>query len=243
VEKYSRKCRREVPRRLSSNCRRFGTHCRFHLHRHLPMKMEPAVSSETSAIRTPTPGNYPKRNKLLLEHGESLKKNTCFLVKSYVIALWHHHEKALQLKACFALNFFLSFSVWPILPKHFKCRGLLLHLIALSDKTHTNTHTFSLFFLLGRTPLEARRAPCRILYLRKKQYSHERNSHAPAGFETAVPTSERIQNFSTLFSFHRFSIVFCCQELVQEAAGPKDSCLHHSDICKIAFQFPLIFKD
>ena len=40
---------------------------------HLPMKMEPIVSSETSAIRTRTPGNYPKRNKLRLEHGESLK--------------------------------------------------------------------------------------------------------------------------------------------------------------------------
>ena len=33
---------------------------------HLPMKMEPIVSSETSAIRTQTPGNYPKRNKLHL---------------------------------------------------------------------------------------------------------------------------------------------------------------------------------
>ena len=31
---------------------------------HLPMKMEPIVSSETSAIRTQTPRNYPKRNKL-----------------------------------------------------------------------------------------------------------------------------------------------------------------------------------
>jgi len=31
---------------------------------HLPVKMEPIVSSETSAIRTQTPGNYPKRNKL-----------------------------------------------------------------------------------------------------------------------------------------------------------------------------------
>jgi len=28
--------------------------------------MEPIVSSETSAIRTQTPGNYPKRNKLQL---------------------------------------------------------------------------------------------------------------------------------------------------------------------------------
>ena len=35
--------------------------------------MEPILSSETSAIKTQTPGNYPKRNKLHLEHGESLK--------------------------------------------------------------------------------------------------------------------------------------------------------------------------
>ena len=28
------------------------------------MKMEPIVSSETSAIRTQTPANYPKRNNL-----------------------------------------------------------------------------------------------------------------------------------------------------------------------------------
>ena len=41
--------------------------------KYLPMKMEPIVSCETSAIRTQTPGNYPKRNKLHLEHGESLK--------------------------------------------------------------------------------------------------------------------------------------------------------------------------
>jgi len=40
---------------------------------HLPMKMEPIVSSETSAIRTQTPGNYPKRNNLHLDHGESLR--------------------------------------------------------------------------------------------------------------------------------------------------------------------------
>jgi len=37
------------------------------------MKMKPTVSSETSAIRTQTPGNYPKRNKLHLEHGKRLK--------------------------------------------------------------------------------------------------------------------------------------------------------------------------
>jgi len=31
------------------------------------MKTEPTVSSETSVIRTQTPGNYPKRNKLHLQ--------------------------------------------------------------------------------------------------------------------------------------------------------------------------------
>jgi len=35
--------------------------------------MEPKAVSETSAIRTQTPGNYPKRNKLHLKHDESLK--------------------------------------------------------------------------------------------------------------------------------------------------------------------------
>ena len=37
------------------------------------MKMEPIISSETSAIKTQTPRNYPKRNILQLKHGESLK--------------------------------------------------------------------------------------------------------------------------------------------------------------------------
>ena len=37
------------------------------------MKMELIRSSETSAIKTQTPGNYPKRNILQLKHGESLK--------------------------------------------------------------------------------------------------------------------------------------------------------------------------
>jgi len=44
------------------------------------MKMEPIVSSETSAIRTQTPGNYPKRNNLHLEHGESLRTRNIFEV-------------------------------------------------------------------------------------------------------------------------------------------------------------------
>jgi len=50
------------------------------------MKMEPIVSSETSAIRTQTPGNYPKRNNLHLEHGESLRtrKKPKFFILSFI---------------------------------------------------------------------------------------------------------------------------------------------------------------
>ena len=49
---------------------------------HLPMKMEPTVSSETSAIRTQTPGNYPKRNKFRFEHGEIFKTTKSNLCKN-----------------------------------------------------------------------------------------------------------------------------------------------------------------
>jgi len=40
---------------------------------HLHMKMEPIEDSETSVVRTKTPGNYRKGNILHIEHGESLK--------------------------------------------------------------------------------------------------------------------------------------------------------------------------
>jgi len=45
------------------------------------MKMEPIVSSETSAIKSQTPGNYPKRNKLHLQHGESLRTKKKTIIK------------------------------------------------------------------------------------------------------------------------------------------------------------------
>jgi len=53
------------------------------------MKMEPIVSSETSAIRTQTPGNYPKRNKLHLEHGESLKTRILALLIQHAKHMCH----------------------------------------------------------------------------------------------------------------------------------------------------------
>jgi len=37
------------------------------------MKMELMECSETSAIRTQMPGNFPKENTLHIEHGVSLK--------------------------------------------------------------------------------------------------------------------------------------------------------------------------
>jgi len=54
------------------------------------MKVEPIVSSETSSIRTQTPGNYPKRNKLHLEHGESLKTSTNKLLLLHLIGYLYY---------------------------------------------------------------------------------------------------------------------------------------------------------
>jgi len=48
------------------------------------MKMEPIEGSETSAIRTKTPGNYPKENILHIQHGESLKSRLLFYVVHFM---------------------------------------------------------------------------------------------------------------------------------------------------------------
>ena len=54
---------------------------------HLPMKMEPIRRSETSAIKTKTPGNYPKRN-ITIETRRKLKNknlNLTFILKTWRI--------------------------------------------------------------------------------------------------------------------------------------------------------------
>ena len=43
----------------------------------IPMKMEPIEGFETSAFRTPTPGNYPKEN--ILHEIELTANNTFFI--------------------------------------------------------------------------------------------------------------------------------------------------------------------
>jgi len=54
------------------------------------MKMEPIVSSETSAIRTQTPGNYPKRNNLHHPHSPQPELSYCL-----------HHRPSLGLTLCY----------------------------------------------------------------------------------------------------------------------------------------------
>ena len=49
--------------------------------------MEPTVSSETSAIRTQMPGNYPKRNTLHLEHSESLKTRNRIILLNEIMSV------------------------------------------------------------------------------------------------------------------------------------------------------------
>jgi len=63
------------------------------------MKMEPIVSSETSAIRTQTPGNYPKRNNLHLEHGESLRTRSLY-TSSSVTLIMNNLIFAIQVLGC-----------------------------------------------------------------------------------------------------------------------------------------------
>ena len=83
----------------------------------------------------------------------------------------------------FAVTWNLSFFlVWTLLPTHGRCRGLLLHLITLSDiHTHTHTHT------LGKSPREERLARRRHLYVYSTQYSQEPALHVPGGIRTRTP--------------------------------------------------------
>ena len=52
------------------------------------MKMELIRSSETSAIKTQTPVNYPKRNILQLKHSESLQTRLKAIFVNNGTRLW-----------------------------------------------------------------------------------------------------------------------------------------------------------
>ena len=86
----------------------------------------------------------------------------------------------------FFLSFFLSLLLWPLLPTHCRCRGLLLHLITLND-----TYT------VGRTPLDEGSARRRDLYLATHNTHSRQTCTLPAGFEPAIPASERSQTHAS----------------------------------------------
>ena len=50
---------------------------------HLPMKMEPIRSSETSAIKTQTPGNYPKKEHITIETQRKLENNIGIVLNTF----------------------------------------------------------------------------------------------------------------------------------------------------------------
>jgi hypothetical protein len=72
-------------------------------------------------------------------------------------------------------NIFFSFLVWPLLPTHCWCRGLLLYLTTIGTAR-----------TLGRTPLAEWPARRRDLYLT----THNTDIHAPGGIRTCNPSKQ-----------------------------------------------------
>jgi hypothetical protein len=91
----------------------------------------------------------------------------------------------------------LSFLVWPLLPTHCRCRGLLLHLITLHDTharthTHTHTHTHTVRLLSKRDGRVANACTSTT------HNTHTRNTSTPTplpGSEPAIPASKRSQTY------------------------------------------------
>ena len=116
-------------------------------------------------------------------------------------------ESVLQWFLSFFLFWFLSFLVWPLLPAHCRCRGLLLHFITLNDP-HTSC----------RTPLDEWSARRRSLYITHNTYKKQ-TAMLPAGFEPAIAGSERLQTHAldrsatgsgSFNSFRKISRKFYC---------------------------------
>ena len=85
-----------------------------------------------------------------------------------------------------SLSFFLSFVVWPLLPTHCKCRGLLSHLITLND---TQTHSVGLLWTNDQTDAETSTWQHTIL-------TRDRRACPRRDFEPAIPGSERPQTYA-----------------------------------------------
>jgi hypothetical protein len=83
-------------------------------------------------------------------------------------------------------KFFLPVLVWPLVPTHCRCRGLLLHLITLND-THTHTHTHIRWDSSGRGIGPSQRpVPDNAQHTQQTDMSL-------AGFEPAILASKQAQ--------------------------------------------------
>jgi hypothetical protein len=85
----------KFPRRVVCFLLGISPASKFHLHRHLPLKMELIEGSETSAFKPQTPGKYQKENILHKEHGESLKLRNFLFVPTTVQILCLLHTRFL----------------------------------------------------------------------------------------------------------------------------------------------------
>ena len=100
--------------------------------------------------------------------------NTEWEVNKYLVI------QAAKHKYLFFLSFFLSFSVWPLLPTHCRQRGLLLITV---DNTRWDSS--------GRELGPSQR------FLSVQHNIHKRQtSMPPAGFKPAIPASERLQTYA-----------------------------------------------
>ena len=96
--------------------------------------------------------------------------------------------------------------LWPFLPTHCRCRGLLQHLITFTDtQTHTHTHIDT----LGRTPLGEGSARRRDLYLITDNIHKQTNMHAPGGIRTRNPSKRAASGIAiTNFKKHKLSTIY-----------------------------------
>ena len=90
-----------------------------------------------------------------------------------------HNSYQNIMKKLLILPFFLSYS--DLLPTRCRCKGLLVHLITLTARTHTH----------GRTPLDEGSARGRDLRVTTHNTHNRQTSTPPAGFEPTMPARER----------------------------------------------------
>ena len=110
--------------------------------------------------------------------------SACSVISHYFcLATAHAAVSALLSGHCYLPCKYLSVLVWPLLPTHCRCRDYCC------TWSHSVTHTHSLGLIWTRDwPVAGTSATCATHNIHKRQ-----TSMPPAGFEPAIPTSERPQ--------------------------------------------------